>query len=135
MKYPRDHIFTKIKRNKYTSDKQKYEEPFKRFLVFHNINFVCEYYPIPKRRFRADFYLEKYNCLIEIEGGIWNQGRHNRGYGYAADVRKYNDYILAGYKLLRFTSDDFLQITKNEYYPKEYVKTTLEKLINPNEYK
>ena len=76
--------------------------------------------------------MKKYNCLIEIEGGIWNQGRHNRGYGYAQDVRKYNDYILAGYKLIRFTSDDFIQITKTEYFPKEYVKTTLDRIIHGN---
>ena len=130
MNHPRNHLITKIKRTKFISDKQKYEEPFRKFLVFHNIDFVAEFCPIPKRRFRADFYLKKYNCLIEIEGGIWNQGRHNRGFGYAQDVRKYNDYILAGYKLIRFTSDDFIQITKTEYFPKEYVKTTLDRIIH-----
>jgi len=77
---------------------------------------------------RADFFLKKYNTLIEIEGGIWNQGRHTRGFGYSNDVRKYNDFILAGYKLIRFTSDDFMAITKYEYYIKDYIKMTIEKI-------
>ncbi len=118
----------KIKRSQYVSQKQKYEEPFKKFLIFNNIDFIEEFCPIPNRKFRADFFLKKYNTLIEIEGGIWNQGRHTRGFGYANDVRKYNDYILAGYKLIRFTSDDFMAITKYEYYIKDYIKTTIEKI-------
>jgi hypothetical protein len=118
----------KIKRSQYVSQKQKYEEPFKKFLIFNNIDFIQEFSPIPNRKFRADFYLKKYNVLIEIEGGIWNQGRHTRGFGYANDVRKYNDYMLAGYKLIRFTSDDFMAITKYEYYIKDYIKTTIEKI-------
>jgi hypothetical protein len=118
----------KIKRSQYISQKQKYEEPFKKFLIFNNIDFIEEFCPIPNRKFRADFFLKKYNVLIEIEGGIWNQGRHTRGFGYANDVRKYNDFILAGYKLIRFTSDDFMAITKYEYYIKDYIKTTIEKI-------
>jgi hypothetical protein len=32
----------------------------------------------PKRRWRADFAHLPSRSLIEIEGGIWIQGRHNR---------------------------------------------------------
>jgi very-short-patch-repair endonuclease len=118
----------KIKRSENSSQKLKYEEPFKKFLIINNIDFIQEFCPIPNRKFRADFYLKKYNVLIEIEGGIWNQGRHTRGFGYANDVRKYNDYMLAGYRLIRFTSDDFMAITKYDYYIKDYIKTTIEKI-------
>ncbi len=41
---------------------------------------------------------------VEIEGGTWNNGAHNRGSGYLKNVQKYNSYSLLGYTLLRFTA-------------------------------
>jgi len=41
---------------------------------------------------------------VEIEGGTWDNGAHNRGSGYLKNIQKYNAYSLLGYTLLRFTA-------------------------------
>lgn len=60
------------------------------------------------RRWRADFAHIESRTLIEIEGGIWIQGRHNRPQGFAKDAEKYLEASLAGWRVLRLTD---LQIT------------------------
>jgi very-short-patch-repair endonuclease len=41
------------------------------------------------RMWRADFACPQARILIEIEGGIWSNGRHNRGLGMISDAEKY----------------------------------------------
>ena len=68
----------------------------------------CEFTFHPTRRWRSDFaHIESWR-LIEIEGGIWIQGRHNRPQGFAADAEKYLEAALAGWRVLRLIE---LQIT------------------------
>lgn len=59
----------------------------------------------PPRRWRFDFAFPDHRLAVEIEGAVWTQGRHTRGKGYAADCIKYNSAILAGWRVLRFTTD------------------------------
>ena len=40
----------------------------------------------PCRRWRADFAHIPSRTLIEVEGGIWIQGPHNRAEGFLADI-------------------------------------------------
>jgi very-short-patch-repair endonuclease len=61
-----------------------------------------------ERKWRADFAHIESRTLIEIEGGLWIQGRHNRPQGFAADAEKYLEAALAGWRVLRLTE---LQIT------------------------
>lgn len=57
-----------------------------------------------KRAFRADFYLAKYNLLIEIEGGEFkDKSRHRTPSGFIRDCEKYNLINLLGYRMLRLT--------------------------------
>lgn len=68
---------------------------------------IAEYekYFHPSRKWRADAYLPEYNVLIEIDGGTWTNGRHNRAQGFEADCEKLNAAALLGYHVLRFTSN------------------------------
>lgn len=62
------------------------------------------------RRFRFDFAWPEYRLAVEIEGGIWINGGHNRGVGYSKDMEKYNLATLRGWRVLRFAPKDI----KNE---------------------
>ena len=55
----------------------------------------------PVRRWRADFAHLPSCTLIEIEGGIYVNGRHNRPAGFAADLEKYLEAALGGWRVVR----------------------------------
>lgn len=56
-----------------------------------------------KRRFRADYLLNG-NIIIEINGGQYINGRHNRGgNGYENDLTKINLAQKHGFKVFQFT--------------------------------
>lgn len=56
------------------------------------------------RRWRADFLITGTRILIEVEGGIFSNGRHTRGTGYTKDCEKYNWAASNNWLLLRFTT-------------------------------
>lgn len=58
----------------------------------------------PQRKWRADFAHLESRTLIEIEGGIYIQGRHNRAAGFIADAEKYIEAFLAGWNVVRVIS-------------------------------
>lgn len=58
----------------------------------------------PGRRWRADFAHTPSRTLIEIEGGVWNHGRHTSPKGFMADAEKYFAATLAGWSVLRLTA-------------------------------
>ena len=58
-----------------------------------------------ERRWRADFAHLQARVLIEIEGGIWVNGRHNRAAGFNADLEKYLEAELAGWRVFRLGPD------------------------------
>lgn len=57
------------------------------------------------RKWRFDFAHPATRIGIEIEGGTWVQGRHNRPQGFAADCEKYNSAAELGWRLFRLTPD------------------------------
>lgn len=69
------------------------------------ISFEQEYKFHPKRKWRADFHIVGKKILVEVEGGVWSNGRHTRGKGYIGDMEKYNAAVVMGYQVLRFSTD------------------------------
>ena len=61
------------------------------------------------RLWRFDFLILAHRVAIEIEGGIWSQGRHTRGKGYQGDLDKYNHATMLGYRVLRFSTEDVMR--------------------------
>lgn len=62
-----------------------------------------EYRFHPARRWRFDLAWPDARLGVEVEGGIWTSGRHSRGEGFEADCAKYNEAVLAGWRVLRVT--------------------------------
>ena len=112
------------------SANKKLEEPFARYLIFRNIKFVRQFKPFEKRKYKCDFYLPDYNTIIEIEGGQWIGGRHTRGKGFQNDIEKYNKITLAGFRVLRLTTNHFQKIGVNQFACVGYAAKLLEEVIN-----
>ena len=62
----------------------------------------------PTRRWRIDFAWPHHMLAVEVEGGVFVQGRHSRGAGMVKDMEKYNALTLRGWALLRFTPDQLI---------------------------
>ena len=62
-----------------------------------------------KRKWRFDYAFIDYKMAIEVEGGIWIQGRHTRPQGYINDMEKYNEANLMGWKIIRVAPKDLLK--------------------------
>ena len=69
------------------------------------IEFEQEFKFHPTRKWRADFHLKGRKILVEVEGGIWSNGRHTRGKGYLGDLEKYNAATMMGYQVIRFSTE------------------------------
>jgi len=111
--------------------KKRQRKPAKDYVVFisealHNagIEHKKEYKFVEDRRFRFDLAIPKYQIAIEFEGGIFSNGRHTRGKGYASDCKKYNLATMYGWRLLRYTTED----TKGKDWAKKIVEE-IEQLI------
>jgi very-short-patch-repair endonuclease len=55
------------------------------------------------RRWAFDFAWPDQMVAVEIEGGIYNGGRHVRPTGFENDCEKYNAATLDGWRVYRFT--------------------------------
>ena len=62
-----------------------------------------EYRFAPPRRWRFDFAWPERMVACEVEGGTWARGRHVQAAGYEADCEKYNEAVLCGWQVIRFT--------------------------------
>lgn len=90
---------------------------------FNLLNKVCKgwikEHRFCKRKWRFDFCHIDLKIAIEIDGGVWTQGRHTRGSGFIKDMEKLNQAVLLGWKVLRYTpeqtgemEEDIRELTK-----------------------
>ena len=56
-----------------------------------------------RRKWRFDFAWSVLRVAVELEGGIWNNGRHVRGQGFENDCEKLNFGQANGWRIFRFT--------------------------------
>jgi len=78
-------------------------------LFVHQCKVLClhperEFKFHPNRKWRFDFAFHDVKLAVEIEGGVWTQGRHLRGKGFEADCIKYAEAALLGWTVLRFST-------------------------------
>ena len=66
---------------------------------------VSEYKGISGRKFRFDAANPTDKVCVEVDGGVWIHGRHNRPIGMQKDLEKYNLAVLEGWRVLRYTPE------------------------------
>jgi hypothetical protein len=89
-------------RLRYRGKSSKLERRFELlWRILNGPELVREFQFHPERKWRVDFAHIPSRTLIEIEGGIWIQGRHNRGAGFITDIGKYNEATFSGWRVFR----------------------------------
>jgi very-short-patch-repair endonuclease len=68
----------------------------------------------PTRKWRFDYAIPSLKVALEVDGGVWVYGRHNRAKSYIADLEKLNAAASMGWLVLRIVREEcFLQKTLN----------------------
>ena len=69
-----------------------------------------------KRLFRCDYLLPNLKIIVEVNGGQWTNGRHNRGgKGYENDLMKLNIAQKNGYKVYQFTYEMLMRMEYRDF--------------------
>ena len=61
----------------------------------------------PPRRWRFDWAWPIERVALEIDGGAYTYGRHNRSSGFVADMEKYSEAACHGWRIIRVTPEQF----------------------------
>jgi len=84
--------------------------------------FEAEYKFCPERQWRFDFANLEYKVAVEVEGGVWHHGRHQRPMGFIGDAEKYNMASSLGWLVIRLTQIDIEGGWKTKTRQKNKVK-------------
>lgn len=96
-----------VKRAQAKAKREKLENEFDSQLQSAKLSgYVRQYKFHPNRKWLFDFAFPEKKLAIEVEGGKWTRGRHQRPVGFQGDIEKYNEALRLGWRVLRFTGDD-----------------------------
>lgn len=73
----------------------------------------------PTRKWRFDYAIPSRKIAIEIEGGLWISGRHNRPFTMIKDFEKYNEAAKLGWRLLKYTPQQITNVSEISKFLKE----------------
>lgn len=57
----------------------------------------------PERNWRIDFTWPRRKLGVEVDGGTWSTGRHNRGMGFEQDAVKFAEAAILGWRIIHVT--------------------------------
>ncbi|WP_313214122.1 hypothetical protein [Soonwooa sp.] len=77
------------------------------------LKFVEELKFSQDRNFRFDWAIPKFKIAIEYEGIFSEKSGHTTLSGYKKDVVKYNLATILGWRILRYTADNYLEIERD----------------------
>ena len=63
----------------------------------------------PTRKWRFDFAWPEYKVALEVDGGIWIKGGHNRGAQMKLDWEKQNNAAILGWRILKCEPHDLMR--------------------------
>ena len=86
-----------------------------------------EYKFHPTRKWRFDYAIPEHKIAIEVDGGVWVNGRHNRASGYIKDLEKFNAAGSMGWTVLKFTPNE---LYKGATF--DLIKETVKNIKNGN---
>lgn len=97
-------VIKKTKKSRQTANKSQIRDVFTVICKTDlGVECVKEYKFYPERRWRFDFAIPEHKIALEVEGGVWTQGRHTRPQGFLGDIEKYNTATLMGWRVFRTT--------------------------------
>ena len=77
-----------------------------KYLTEKGLTLEKEYRFHPVRRWRFDYCIKSKMVALEIEGAVYQNGRHQRASGFLKDMEKYNEAAIMGWFLIRVTPQD-----------------------------
>ncbi len=93
-----------LKRIQKTTAAQLATIAFGRILVDQRLAIpVPEFRFAPPRKFRFDYAWPEAKLALEVDGGVFINGRHTRGAGWLKDTEKLNLAATLGWRMLRCT--------------------------------
>lgn len=75
---------------------------------------AAEYaFAAPARKWRADYCWVHHKLIVEIDGGVWSNGRHTRGAGFLKDLEKLNHAALLGFRVMRYAPNQMAECLRD----------------------